>query len=92
MLIFRFSPPKTPHGRFANAFPVWSETFHRSFKFDVEVNPCVPTFGAMLGYMTVIVNNIFCVKAGGSYLAKEYTGTYRQTVSELCFLPSTAPA
>ena len=59
------SPPTTPHGRFENAFPVWRENFHRSFKFDVEVNPCVPTFGANLGYTTVIVDKIFCSEAGG---------------------------
>ena len=44
------SPPTTPHGRFENAFTVWSKNFHCSFKFDVEVDPCVPTFGANLGY------------------------------------------
>ena len=59
------SPPTTPHGRFENAFLVWRENFHRSFKFDVEVNPCVPTFGANLGDTTVIADEIFCGKAGG---------------------------
>ena len=59
------SPLTTPHGRFENAFSVWRENFHHSFKFVVEVNPCVPTFGANLGYTTVIVDKIFCSKAGG---------------------------
>ena len=44
------TPPTTPHGRFENAFPVWRENFPRSFKFDVEVDPPVPTFGGNLGY------------------------------------------
>ena len=59
-----FSPPTTLHGHFENAFPVWRENFHRNFKFDVEVDPCVSTFGANLGYTTVIVDKIFCGKAG----------------------------
>ena len=44
------SPQTTHHGRFENAFPVWRENFHRKYKFDVEVDLCVPTFGAKLGY------------------------------------------
>ena len=44
------TPPTTSHGRFENAFPVWRENFQRSFKFDVEVDRCVPTFGGNLGY------------------------------------------
>ena len=58
------TPPTTPHGRFENVFPVWRENFHSSFKFDVEVNPCVPTFGANFGYTTVIVDKFFCGKVG----------------------------
>ena len=51
MIIIRaISPPTTPHGRFENAFPVWRENFPRFFKFDVEVDPRVSTFGANLGY------------------------------------------
>ena len=88
MLHISVTPPTTPHGRFENAFPVWRENFHRSFKFDVEVNPCIPTFGANLGHTTVIVDKNFRSKALEGWresLAKEYTGTYRQMVSELCF-------
>ena len=48
--IVLYSPPTTPHGRFENAFPAWRENFPRSFKFDVEVDPRVPTFGGNLGY------------------------------------------
>ena len=44
------SPRQPPQGRFENAFPVWRENFLRSLKFDVEVDPRVPTFGGNLGY------------------------------------------
>ena len=50
------SPPTTLHGRFENAFPVWRENFPRSFKFDIEVDPRVPTFGGNLGYF----DKLFC--------------------------------
>ena len=48
--IANLTTPTTPHGRFEYAFPVWRENFQCSFKFDVEVDPCVPTFGGNLGY------------------------------------------
>ena len=79
------SSPTTPHGRFKNAFPVWRENFHRSFKSDVKVGPFVPTFGANLGYTTVVVDKIF-VAGWRDSLAKGYTISCRQTVSKLSFL------
>ena len=78
------TPLTTPHGRFENAFPVWRENFHRSFKSEVEVDPCVHIFGANLGYRTVIIDKFFCCKAGGR-VWKRNTQEYRETVSELCF-------
>ena len=59
------TPPTTLHKLFENAFPVWRENFHRSFKFHVEVDPYVPTFGANLGYATVVVDKTFVVGLEG---------------------------
>ena len=72
------SPLTTPHGRIENAFPVWRENFHRSFKFDTEVDHlCSHVFCTNLGYTTVIVDRIFCGKAGGRVWQRntqEHTG------------------
>ena len=37
-------------------FPFWLENFHLSYKFEIEVSPCVPTFGSNLEYTTAIID------------------------------------
>ena len=60
------SPPTTPHGSIENAFPVWRQNFHHSFKFDTEVDHlCSHFFCTNLGYTTVIVDKIFVARLEG---------------------------